>query len=47
VVLRDVEDMDYAGIAEVLELPVGTVKSRLHRGREMLKDRLSDLIDER
>jgi RNA polymerase sigma-70 factor (ECF subfamily) len=44
VVLRDVEDMDYSQIAEVLELPVGTVKSRLHRARCLLKEKLSDLV---
>jgi RNA polymerase sigma-70 factor (ECF subfamily) len=44
VVLRDVEDMDYSQIAEVLDLPVGTVKSRLHRARCLLKEKLSDLM---
>jgi RNA polymerase sigma-70 factor (ECF subfamily) len=44
VVLRDVEDLDYAGIAQVLGLPVGTVKSRLHRARCLLKDKLADLV---
>lgn len=32
-VLKDIEEMDYATIAEVLDVPVGTVKSRIHRGR--------------
>jgi RNA polymerase sigma-70 factor, ECF subfamily len=40
VVLKDVEDMDYASIAEVLEVPVGTVKSRIHRGRVLLRELL-------
>jgi len=44
VVLRDVEDMDYAEIANVLEVPVGTVKSRLHRARCILRDKLADLV---
>ncbi len=44
VVLRDIEDMDYVQIADVLEVPVGTVKSRLHRGRNLLKDKLADLM---
>lgn len=36
VILRDIEDMDYEEIAETLELPRGTVKSRLHRARAEL-----------
>ena len=40
VVLKDIEDMDYAAIAEVLNVPVGTVKSRIHRGRLVLRDLL-------
>ncbi|MFZ4518448.1 MAG: RNA polymerase sigma factor [Microthrixaceae bacterium] len=36
VVLRDVLDLDYAGIAEELGLPIGTVRSRLARGRARL-----------
>ena len=44
VVFRDIEDMNYSQIAEILELPEGTVKSRLHRGRCMLRDKLVDLV---
>lgn len=40
VVLRDVGDLDYAEIAEVLDVAVGTVKSRIARGRRMLADGL-------
>lgn len=40
VVLRDVVDLDYAEIADVLDVPVGTVKSRIARGRSMLANRL-------
>jgi RNA polymerase sigma-70 factor (ECF subfamily) len=36
VVLRDVADLEYADIAEVLDIPIGTVKSRIARGRGML-----------
>ncbi len=51
VVLRDVGDLDYAEIAEVLDVPVGTVKSRIARGRRQLADRLrleerADLVAE-
>jgi RNA polymerase sigma-70 factor (ECF subfamily) len=44
VVLRDVEDMDYSAISQVLDVPVGTVKSRLHRARLMLKSKLERLM---
>ena len=40
VVLRDLSGLDYAEIAEVLEVPAGTVKSRIARGRAMLADLL-------
>jgi RNA polymerase sigma-70 factor (ECF subfamily) len=36
VILRDLEDMDYKDIAEVLGVPQGTVKSRISRGRSEL-----------
>lgn len=41
VVLRDVEGLDYAEISRVLEVPVGTVKSRIHRGRAILRELLT------
>jgi RNA polymerase sigma-70 factor (ECF subfamily) len=37
-VLRDLQDLDYQQIAEVMEVPVGTVKSRLFRARNALRD---------
>ncbi|HYO94510.1 MAG TPA: sigma-70 family RNA polymerase sigma factor [Polyangiaceae bacterium] len=40
VVLSDVEDLSYKEISEVMGCPVGTVMSRLHRGRRLLKGRL-------
>ena len=43
VILRDIEDMDYSRISEVTGLPTGTVKSRLHRARCILRDTLADL----
>ena len=36
VVLRDGQGMDYAQIAEVLQIPIGTVRSRIARGRQAL-----------
>ena len=40
VVLRDVANLDYSEIAEVLDIPLGTVKSRISRGRAALAERL-------
>jgi RNA polymerase sigma-70 factor, ECF subfamily len=40
IVLRDVEDLAYEEIAEILDLPKGTVKSRLHRARHELARKL-------
>jgi len=37
-VLRELDGMDYDRISEVLKLPVGTVRSRLHRARSHLRD---------
>jgi len=39
-VLRDIEGLDYERIAEILQLPVGTVKSRINRGRNFLREKL-------
>jgi RNA polymerase sigma factor (sigma-70 family) len=41
-VLRHQEDMSYEEIAESLAIPLGTVKARIHRAREMLKSILED-----
>ncbi len=45
IVLRDVEDLDYRQIAQIVGVPVGTVKSRVHRGRLALRNYLADLIE--
>jgi len=45
--LVDVEGVDQADAAELLDVPVGTIKSRAHRGRAMLRDRLAPLARER
>ena len=42
VLLVGLEGMDYKQVASVLDVPVGTVMSRLHRGREALRRLLSD-----
>jgi RNA polymerase sigma-70 factor, ECF subfamily len=42
VVLRDLCDLDYAEIAEVLDVPIGTVRSRIARGRAAIADQLRE-----
>ena len=46
-VLLGVEGFSYKEIAEMLSIPIGTVMSRLHRGRKFLQKRLYDLARER
>ena len=42
VVLRDMESLSYEEIADVLDLPIGTVRSRIHRGRLLLQQKLKE-----
>jgi len=44
VVLREIDGCCYETIAEVLDLPVGTVRSRLHRARMQLKEELQEVL---
>jgi RNA polymerase sigma-70 factor (ECF subfamily) len=44
VVLREIEGFCYETIAEILDLPIGTVRSRLHRARLQLRDQLKDVL---
>ena len=41
VVLVDIGDFSYADAAQILDIPIGTVMSRLHRGRRILKKELA------
>ena len=41
IVLVDIGDFTYADAAQILDIPVGTVMSRLHRGRRILKQELA------
>ncbi len=45
-VLREMEGCEYEEISRILELPVGTVRSRLHRARLQLKEQLTGVLDE-
>lgn len=40
VILCDIEGLSYEEIADFVDCPIGTVRSRLHRGRKMLRDKL-------
>ena len=44
IVLRDIEGHGYGEIADLLDCPRGTVKSRLHRARLALKDILTGML---
>jgi RNA polymerase sigma-70 factor (ECF subfamily) len=45
-VLVDIGDFTYADAAQILDIPIGTVMSRLHRGRRILKKELADITVE-
>jgi RNA polymerase sigma-70 factor (ECF subfamily) len=45
ITLRELEGMSYEEIAEVMDCPIGTVRSRIFRAREAIDKRLKPLID--
>ena len=45
VLLTDVEEFSYKEVAELLQMPIGTVMSRLHRGRRLLRQHLSGVAE--
>ncbi|MFI7483268.1 sigma-70 family RNA polymerase sigma factor [Kocuria sp. M1R5S2] len=47
VYFSDVEGFAYKEISEIMDTPIGTVMSRLHRGRKLLREKLADYASER
>lgn len=47
ILLCDVEGFKYDEIAKIIDVPIGTVRSRLHRARNMLKEKLKDYAEKR
>jgi RNA polymerase sigma-70 factor (ECF subfamily) len=47
VLLADLEGFSYKEIAEILDIPIGTVMSRLHRGRKAMQKRLWEFARQR
>ena len=45
VILRDIQEFSYEEISKILHIPIGTVKSRVNRGRLRLQKRLKGLLD--
>ena len=45
-ILREIEEMEYDAISEILDLPIGTVRSRLHRARSYLKQHLELIMNQ-
>lgn len=46
VILRDIQELSYEEIAEIMKIEVGTVKSRINRGRAQLQKLLKDIYNE-
>jgi RNA polymerase sigma-70 factor (ECF subfamily) len=46
IILCDLEGFKYEEMAKILDIPIGTVRSRLHRARALLKDKLSEYAKE-
>lgn len=42
IILADLEEFKYDEMAKILDIPIGTVRSRLHRARNLLKEKLSE-----
>jgi len=47
ITLREIEGLSYEDIAEIMQCPIGTVRSRIYRAREAIASRLRPLLDTR
>ncbi|WP_372368597.1 sigma-70 family RNA polymerase sigma factor [Candidatus Uabimicrobium sp. HlEnr_7] len=45
IILRDIEGMSYEEMQEILECPIGTVRSRIHRARNLVKEKLEATLN--
>lgn len=45
IVLRDIEGLSYEEMQEILECPIGTVRSRIHRARNLVKEKLEAILN--
>jgi RNA polymerase sigma-70 factor (ECF subfamily) len=45
-ILRDIEEQSYEEVAKIMNIPLGTVKSRVNRARAMLRDKLKPRMEE-
>ncbi len=46
IILRDIEELAYQEISEIVEMPIGTVKTKIHRARVTLRTILKEYVDE-
>ena len=45
-ILREMDDQSYDDISDMMDMPIGTVRSRIHRARGQLKNKLKRLLAE-
>ncbi len=45
IVLREIEGLDYRAIGEILKIPLGTVKTRIHRARTNLREKMREFLE--
>ena len=45
ILLKEIEELQYEEIAEILDCPIGTVRSRIHRARQLLREKLARVVE--